>query len=133
VTNNLKRAKNYLYEWLDNPTTICLNGGNNQELKNILEDLEKFESFYPMASFHEDDESLGGLLTNVGIIVPYKIWGAYDELMRDSNKKFFVNMYLLREDNKWVNERISEFEKNYGNISYEDARLIDSLRSFKLA
>jgi len=66
----------YVSEWLTNhKTLICVNGGNNFGLHNFLE-LANRESNpgYPVAKFYEDDASLGGMLTCVGIILPAAIY-----------------------------------------------------------
>lgn len=62
--------------WLaDHKTLVCLNGGNNKSLTefyNLIVD----NPLYPVAKFHEDDQSMGGMLTCVGIIVPERIYAA---------------------------------------------------------
>jgi len=63
-------------EWLHtHKTLICLNGGNNKSLNDFY-DLVRYQSQFPVAKFHEDEESLGGVLTCVGIIVPKEIYEA---------------------------------------------------------
>lgn len=60
-------------DWLHNhKTLICLNGGNNDSLNALYVLLR--ESEYPVAKFHEDESSMAGMLTSVGIIVPEKIY-----------------------------------------------------------
>jgi hypothetical protein len=63
-------------EWLHNhKTLVCLNGGNNAtltEFYNLIVD----NPLYPVAKFHEDEQSMGGMLTCVGIIVPERIYAA---------------------------------------------------------
>jgi hypothetical protein len=70
----LEYTGNAVFEdWISiHKTLICLNGGNNESL-NALYDLLK-ESNYPVAKFHEDEASMDGMLTCVGIIVPEKIY-----------------------------------------------------------
>ena len=63
-------------EWLHNhKTLICLNGGNNAKLEDTWEFLNDPQNVYPYAKFHEDEQSMGGMLTCVGIIVPKEIYG----------------------------------------------------------
>ena len=63
-------------EWLHNhKTLICLNGGNNAKMLDMWEFLNSPHNVYPTARFHEDQESLGGMLTSIGIIVPEIIYG----------------------------------------------------------
>lgn len=64
-------------EWLHNhKTLVCLNGGNNAKLLNMYESLSTSENKYPWAYFNEDEESMGGMMTSIGIIVPEKIYKA---------------------------------------------------------
>ncbi len=58
-------------------TIIVLNGGNNKSLLDLRTTLQAYSEF-PVGSFSEDDESLGGVLTCVGIIVPDYIWEDID-------------------------------------------------------
>jgi len=66
----------YVSEWLtEHKTLICVNGGNNAalfELHTLFTDARN--PGYPVAHFREDEASLGGMLTSVGIIVPEKIY-----------------------------------------------------------
>lgn len=62
-------------------TIIVLNGGNVKGLKKIndfLVEEDKKGFFLPYATFSEDDESLGGILTSVGVIVPEDIYDSID-------------------------------------------------------
>jgi hypothetical protein len=60
-------------DWLSiHKTLICVNGGNNESLQALYALLS--ESEYPVAKFHEDEASMAGMLTCVGIIVPEKIY-----------------------------------------------------------
>jgi len=65
-----------MQEWaLNHKTLICLNGGNNKSLNEFWE-LVRYQKQFPVAKFHEDEQSMAGMLTCVGIIVPEKIYGA---------------------------------------------------------
>jgi hypothetical protein len=68
----------YVSEWLtEHKTLICVNGGNYTSLRafhTLCTDARNTE--YPVAHFSEDYDSLAGMLTTVGIIVPAKIYEA---------------------------------------------------------
>lgn len=65
-----------IIDWVhDHKTIICLNGGNNKSLNDFY-DLVRYQRQFPVAKFHEDDDSMAGMLTCVGIIVPENIYGA---------------------------------------------------------
>ena len=66
---------NMLYDWADDHKTfICLNGGNYKGVTDIARFFDDEKNPYPFAAFYEDLESLGGLMTSVGIVVPEKIY-----------------------------------------------------------
>ena len=67
-----------LSKWIsEHKTLICLNGGNNFALHNLYTLLSSQDNTgYPVARFYEDDASMAGMLTCVGIILPEKIYGA---------------------------------------------------------
>jgi len=70
-------------DWINDKTIIVLEGGSHKDLKEIAGFFEPFAQVsgalinpYPWKSFSEDEESLGGAMTCVGIIVPPKIYEA---------------------------------------------------------
>jgi hypothetical protein len=69
--SNLNTA---LFDWADqHKTLICLNGGNQADLQEVLE-LFKTQKQYPFAYFAEDKDSLNNALTCVGIVLPAYIY-----------------------------------------------------------
>ena len=73
----LEHTGNKMFEdWLSiHKTLICINGGNNETLNDFY-NLVRYQSQFPVAKFHEDEQSMAGMLTCVGIIVPEEIYGA---------------------------------------------------------
>jgi len=68
-----------LQDWqIEGKTVVCLNGGNLDALTKVYEIISELgsEIQLPYAIFHEDQQSLGGIATACGIIVPESIWGA---------------------------------------------------------
>lgn len=65
-----------LQEWLHNhKTVICLNGGTSHDLRELwllLSDPRNTE--FPVAKFNEDNVSLDGALTCVGIVLPERLY-----------------------------------------------------------
>lgn len=56
-------------DWADNfKTFITLNGGNHTGIQKALELASN--SGYPFVAFHEDEDSLAGLMTSVGVVLP---------------------------------------------------------------
>lgn len=62
----------------EDKTIIVLNGGMAGDLQNIINTLSDEDNPYPWAYFKEDSYSLNGALTNVGIILPEKLYN-YDK------------------------------------------------------
>ena len=70
-------AREIAEDWADNhKTMICLNGGNHAGIKNIWAQLEEIGAILqlPCGKFHEDEDTLGGLMTCCGIVVPEEIY-----------------------------------------------------------
>lgn len=72
-------------DWSKNHKTIVLlNGGNSADLLELNEFFKSVEHDYAFASFCEDEQSLCGALTSVGIILTPAIydWAALDRANR---------------------------------------------------
>lgn len=67
-----------LKEWLPQPTIICLNGGNSAELRAIWSAVDNNASFLklPYQIFCEDQETLDGIVTGCGVIIPQRLYDA---------------------------------------------------------
>lgn len=61
--------------WASNDRTIIiLNGGNSASLERWEQFLRTFCSRWPWAAFREDEQSLNGAITAVGVIVPESVY-----------------------------------------------------------
>lgn len=84
--HDVHSSDHVLYDWAKNhKTLISLSGGNNQGLLFVETQLTKFGDVLnlPFASFREDEQSLGGILTCCGIVVPARIYEAAAKLRDD--------------------------------------------------
>jgi hypothetical protein len=61
-------------------TIITLNGGNNASLVTLMNFLCDPTNPYAWVHFHEDEESLGSVMTGVGIVLPAKIYETAERL-----------------------------------------------------
>ena len=62
-------------DWAANhKTMVLLNGGNSADLQELFDFLYCEENPYPFVKFHEDEVSLNGALTYVGMILPPEIY-----------------------------------------------------------
>lgn len=110
-----------LYDWAENhKTMVCLNGGNLQGLKDIETLFQEIGNKLPWASFYEDEESLGSILTNIAIVIPEYIYGTAAKI-RSGEYNVSVTK-IWDKDNQFVLE-LSKFE----------IKLIELLNSCQLA
>ena len=64
-----------VYDWAaKHKTIIVLNGGNNESLGAINATLAKTYKTHPYTWFNEDEESLGGIMTAVGVVLPETVY-----------------------------------------------------------
>ncbi len=69
------KCSDMLYDWANNhKTTIILNGGYAANLELLEALLSDPQNPYPWAAFCESQEALRNCITNVGIILPEKIF-----------------------------------------------------------
>lgn len=74
---NESNQLNQLYDWAENhKTMVLLNGGNSASLADLYNHLNDSDNPYPFVKFHEDEQSLNGALTYVGIILPERVYDA---------------------------------------------------------
>lgn len=81
--NNIGSRHDMLVDWAKNhKTTIVLNGGNSAMLQAIEDQLNMMDPgmAYPWSVFREDDQSMEGMLTCVGIVLPEHIYEAAAKL-----------------------------------------------------
>ena len=114
---NRSKRKNMLYRWASKDKTIVLlNGGRSTDLRHLatfFDDNRK--NPYPWSEFFEDEDSLDGALTSVGIILPERIYeGA--KCIREGGEltdSGFILVYINDEAN-WI--RYSWWEKSLMEI-----------------
>lgn len=77
-----------LVDWsLNHKTIITLNGGNCDDLSELLKFFEDDSNPFPYVYFEEDKASLNSAITCVGIVLPEEIYNAA-ELIRKRTHKF---------------------------------------------
>jgi hypothetical protein len=63
------------YDWATNwKTMVCLNGGDLHELCELRSFLNSVQNPLPWVPFYESEDSLGGILTSIAIILPARIF-----------------------------------------------------------
>jgi hypothetical protein len=81
-----------LYDWAENyKTFMCMNGGNNADLLELWSFVDDINNPYPYAAFYEDEQSLNGTMTSIGIVLPEKIY-VTAEFERKSQSSNFIKL-----------------------------------------
>lgn len=74
-------AIDMLFTWSNkHKTMICLNGGDLASMNEIKEKICVEDNIYPFATFNESEDALGGILTNIAIVLPLRIFGAAEQI-----------------------------------------------------
>lgn len=116
-----QNAVDDLYDWATyHRTMICLNAGNNKQLSEVRNLFQGKENKFPWAIFYEDEDSLGGILTNVCIVLPEEI---YETASKIRNREYTL------QDNK-VYDELGKFVVSLSDF---EVKLIELLNSCQLA
>lgn len=128
-----------LWDWAKNhKTMILLNGGYAATIQELTDFFNSANNLYPYAPFYEEEASLNGALTTVGIILPEKIYSIAAAIRADSIPAT-AERYSLR-NQIWENGEIVIGPENTLGfdidkdliLSYTkwEAQLIDRLNQF---
>lgn len=85
-----------LYDWAStHQTMICLNGGYLSNMQDIKSHLSHHDNPFPWSYFNESPEAMGGLLTNIAIVLPARIYETAAWLRgRGNNLKSDMGSYV---------------------------------------
>lgn len=82
--NDKTNTKPQLFNWAENhKTMIVLNAGYDSSLKEVKTFLDTDLNPYPWSYFNESKEAMDGMLTNVAIVLPEKIYMASQMVRRE--------------------------------------------------
>lgn len=110
------------WEWAsEHKTIICLNGGMDFNLQEIKRLMSQPENPYPWSYFNEAKEAMNGMLTNVAIVLPSRIYDTASDIR--SKKYHFEDNTLVCAETGWCGEKFTYFE----------IQLIELLNSCSLA
>ena len=116
-------------EWArKDKTMIILSAVNLQGLKDVYESLSQFDSEFPVGCFHEDEESLGGLMTCVGIIVPETIYAVIP-----ASERLKTDPSLVIDKDAWIYESEDGQQRRIYDSNHKFWNLINTLKSYRLA
>jgi len=115
-----------LLKWVKEPVTICLNGGANEQLEDMLNFLgsgfESKDNNFAWDFFQEDQQSLNKMITNVGVIVPSYIWDP---------KQYIIDKFYMGDSKMEINvDDALLYDCGYSSFNVE---LINRINSCGLA
>lgn len=128
-------APDMLYEWSNKwKTMICLNGGMNCDLQDIMEEICTTDNPYPFSMFYESQEALGGILTNIAVVLPHRI---FDTAEKIRSRKYQlegteVHLYRKPDPNPTFGGYMTEREPII-KLSKAEVRIIEILNQCGLA
>ena len=111
----------FLREWIAaHKTIVCLNGGNSKGLHDLYGFLSTDENTFPFVKFHEDEDSMEGILTSIALILPARIFETSQLLRRlhalpvgveyVHDKRLHEHRFSFQEDQDWRHETFTEWE-----------------------
>jgi hypothetical protein len=129
--NRLTEKYSQVHDWAQNhKTMVLLNGGNSKDLAELFDFFNQENNPYAFAKFHEDEQSLNGALTYVGIVLPSKIYDA------SANMRLFTHFYNPVTEELRLDLKPEGFTENTSEIislSQFDYNLCERLNCYGLA
>jgi hypothetical protein len=124
-----------LRDWsLNHKTHIALNGGNSDTMDEMWNFLHDNKHDFPYANFHEDEQSLKGVMTSMALVLPERIYEAAS-LIRQK-KVEFCDSFLYPIDanvNREERDDIEDLCQKYGRYSFFEEDLVFKLNNYRLA
>lgn len=111
-------------------TIILLNGGNADSLKALHKLFKKFHKAgmeLPFAKFHEDEQSLNGALTSVGIVLTERYYNAPEWVLETNVEWEELNSYVDTEESEFLLSGVENLWK------YWEVALVQELKKYRLA
>lgn len=122
-----------LASWISNhKTIICLNGGNSKGLHDLYAFLGNDANPFPFVKFHEDEDSMEGILTSIALILPARIFDGAARLRRQKYdpQVTVTHDHLLEEVRiSWVEGEVAQTD-TYNGWEHE---LMEALNRMRLA
>ena len=123
-------AIDMLFTWSNQwKTMICLNGGDNLSLTEIKDELCVPENPYPNSYFNESEAALNGVLTNVAIVLPKRIFGTAEALRSGKFTLIGNDLENKVDDNSFGGYRAPKID----TFSDIEVKIIEILNSCGLA
>ncbi len=97
------------YDWATNwKTMVLLNGGDLNELRETSDFFTTGANSFPWATFYESEDSLGGCMTSIAVILPERIFGTAENLRKIKTGEWMPKFGFFTE---WEIELIDRLSK----------------------
>ena len=109
---------------------IVLNGGFLSDMQEALEFLNNPENPYPVAEFYESQEAMGGMLTNIAIVLPEKIYKTAEFMRKryiDGNLNTDPKLHIT------VVDEVEEILAGFGEFTTYELELCSFMNQFRMA
>ena len=120
-----------LLDWADDHKTMILyNGGYQSKLIDIA-DVLKASGKYPWADFREEEASLNGAVTSVGVILPEGIIALADHMRRENETAEQACCGYNNDIFLYISE--SGNHRELENVDHNDKAIVDFMVTSRLA
>ena len=120
-----------LHEWAEHhKTMVILNAVNVAGLKDIFSFLDSPENPFPYGNFHEDEQSLGGVITCAAVVLPERVYTAAADLRYNRGGEYDPVTQVLKVVQR--DDTMRHTWNEYSLTPYE-MRLAQKLNEFGLA
>lgn len=130
-------------DWAENHKTIIVcNGGNSADLLSLYQQLSVMDLDFPFVKFHEDEQSLNGACTAVGIVLPSKIYDGAATIRNTRNNEIYdaslrgyIPLLVFDEESQqWMMTIIEEDGNVYHEVyTQSEYALMFLLNQYRLA
>ena len=122
-------CKAMLFEWsLNYKTMICLNAGDNAGMLDLIAFLRDEDNYFPFATFCESEDAMGGMMTNISIVLSEKIFGVAEKMRRRE-----LVWGDVKSDGTILPISTTEEFDMYGTFTEFEFELVNRLRGMGLA
>lgn len=125
-----------LFDWsINHKTHVSLSGGISSDMEELWTFLCTEENPYPLSNFHEDEDSLKGIMTSIAMVLPERIYEVASMIKRKTaefNREF---LYPVEDESMgWTEDaELEALCQSYGSYTDFEKELILRLPNYRLA